>query len=199
MADDKRGRDKQGHDAERRQRERELRTELERREESEPAIEEVSDDALTSELGAVSFPATGEEILAALGEQSVRIGEDRYAIESLLARSRLERFESPAVVRVRVRRPRVAAAMKRIVEAADSASDADLPEKRRDAYEKSLRAMRALDPTDEDSGVRALTDWIVDHIEETGSLPSSRDVRREGAELAREYGYDVGNDEWLGV
>lgn len=199
MADDKQGRDKQAHDTERRQRQRELRTEMERRNEDEPPAEEVDLTDLDDALEAVEFPATGAELVDAVGDRSVTVGADRYAVEALLPESDVERFDRPEVVRVRVRRPTVASAMKQIVEAAGAVPNVEFTESVRDAYEKSLRAMAAVDTDDEDSGVRALREWIVERIDEKGKLPSSRDVRRRGAKIVREQGYEVRNDEWLGV
>lgn len=199
MADDKQGRDKQAHDAERRQRERELRTELERRDEAEPPVTDEELDELEAALEDVSFPATGAEVVAAVGDRTVTAGTDRYAVRSLLPDSDVETFPRREVVRVRVRRPTVAAAMKRIVEAAGTIPNGEFPATTRDVFEKSLRAMAAIDADDEDSGVRALRDWILDRIEENGELPRSRDVRRQGSKIAREYGYDVRSDDWLGI
>ena len=199
MADDKQGRDKQAHDAERRQRERELRTELERRNEPEPPVDERDLDEIDAALEDVPFPATAAEVVDAVGDRSVAAGGDRYAVKALIAESDVEQFERPETVRVRVRRPRVASAMKQVVEAAETIPNVEFPAKTRDAYEKSLRAMAAIDAGDEDSGVRALREWIVDRIEEKGKLPRSRDVRRQGAKIAREFGHEIRNDEWLGV
>lgn len=199
MADDKQGRDEQARNVERRQRERDLRTELERRNEVEPPVDDVDLDELEAALADVSFPATGAEVVDAVGDRTVTAGTDRYAVEELLPETDVERFESPNVVRVRVKRPTIASAMKRIVEAAESLPDAEFSESKRDAYEKTLRAMQALDTGDEDSGVRALADWVVEEIEESNRLPGSRDLRRRGAKLARKYGHEVRNDEWLGI
>lgn len=199
MADNKSGRDKQAHDADRRQRERALRAELERYDEAEPPVDDAELDEIEEELESVSFPATGAELVTVVGERRVTAGEESYALEDLLPANEVETFETPEVVRVRIRRPTVASAMKRIVEAADAVRDTEFSPKRRDAYEKSLRAMASMDADDEDSGVRALRDWILDRIEEKGKLPGSRDIRRQGAKIARGYGYEVRNDEWLGV
>ncbi|QKY19007.1 hypothetical protein B4589_000945 [Halolamina sp. CBA1230] len=199
MADDKQGRDKQAHDAERRQRERELRTELERRNEPEPPVDEADLDGIDAALEDVPFPATGADVVDAIGDRSVAAGGDRYAVKALIAESDVERFERPEIVRVRVRRPRVASAMKQVVEAAETIPNVEFPAKTRDAYEKSLRAMAAIDADDEDSGVRALREWVVDRIEEKGKLPRSRDVRRQGAKIARKHGHEIRNDDWLGV
>nr|WP_321163900.1 hypothetical protein [Halolamina pelagica] len=56
MADDKQGRDKQAHDAERRQRERAIQAELERYDETEPPVDDAELDEIEEELETVSFP-----------------------------------------------------------------------------------------------------------------------------------------------
>ncbi|KPN31018.1 hypothetical protein SY89_01760 [Halolamina pelagica] len=89
--------------------------------------------------------------------------------------------------------------MKRIVEASETIPNVEFSSSKRDAYEKTIRALQAVDAIDEDEGVHAITEWIVDRIEEKGKLPGSRDVRRQGAKITRGTGYEVRNDEWLGV
>ncbi|NHX36432.1 MULTISPECIES: DUF5789 family protein [Halolamina] len=199
MADDKRGRDKQAQDADRRQRERALQAELERYDEAEPPIEDAELDELEAELETVSFPATGAEIVDAVGERRVTAGQKTYAVEELLPEAEVETFEAPEVVRSRIQRPTVASAMKRIVEASETIPNVEFSSGQRDAYEKTIRALQAVDTLDEDEGVRAITDWIIEQIEEKGKLPESRDVRRQGAKITRNTGYEVRSDEWLGI
>ncbi|MFC6736984.1 hypothetical protein [Halolamina salina] len=199
MADDKQGREKQAADEERRQRERALRTELERYDEAEPPIDDAELDEIEAELETVSFPATGAEIVDTVGRRRVAAGQETYAVEELLPEAEVETYESPAVVRSRIQRPTIAMAMKRIVEASETIPNVEYSASQRDAYEKTLRALQAVDTLDEDEGVRAITDWIVERIEEKGKLPGSRDVRREAGKLTRESGYEVRNDEWLGI
>ena len=199
MADDKRGRDKQAADEERRQRERALRAELERYDEAEPPVDDAELDGIEAELDTVPFPATGAEIVDAVGERRVTAGEETYAVEELLPETEVETFEAPAVVRSRIQRPTLATAMKRIVEASETIPNVEFSASQRDAYEKTIRALQAVDTLDEDEGVRTITDWIVGRIEEKGKLPGSRDVRRQGAKITRGSGYEVRNDEWLGI
>ncbi len=199
MADDKRGRDKQAQDADRRQRERALRAELERYDEAEPPVDDAELDEIEAELETVSFPATGAEVVDAVGERRVTAGQDTYAVEELLPDAEVETFEAPDVVRSRIQRPTLASAMKRIVEASETIPNVEFSSGKRDAYEKTIRALQAVDTIDEDEGVHAITEWIVERIEETGKLPGSRDVRRQGAKITRKSGYEVRNDEWLGV
>jgi hypothetical protein len=199
MADDKQGRDDQADNANRRQRERALRTELERYDEAEPPVDDAELEELEAELETVSFPATAADVVAVVGERRVTAGQETYSVQELLPESDAETFEDPEVVRTRIQRPTLATAMKRIVEASEGISNVDFSTSQRDAYEKTIRALQAVDTIDEDEGVRAITDWIVERIEEKGKLPGSRDVRRQGGKITRKSGYEVRNDEWLGV
>lgn len=56
-----------------------------------------------------------------------------------------------------------------------------------------------LDAVDDDEGIGTVADWIVRHIDANGTLPGSRDVRRQAAKVCRANGYQVRNGEWLGV
>lgn len=199
MADDKKGRVKKSQDAEKRQRERELTTELARREEPEPPIDTAALADLESELESLTFPATGREIIAAVGDHDVKSVSDAYTIEGLLPETDVETFESPAAIRMRIQRPTVAVAMKRVVEATANLSDPTLSESQRDAYEKTFLELKAIDSDDDDDGVRAITDWIVERIEDKETPPGSRDVRRQAAKYCRANGYQVRDDEWLGI
>ncbi|MFW5934665.1 MAG: hypothetical protein ACOCQL_02315 [Halolamina sp.] len=199
MADDKQGRDEQAHDADRRQRERALRAELERYDEAEPPVDDAELDEIEAELETVHFPATGAEIVDAVGERRVTAGQETYAVQELLPEAEVETFEAPDVVRSRIQRPTLASAMKRIVEASETIPNVEFSSGQRDAYEKTIRALQAVDTVDEDEGVHAITEWIIERIEEKGKLPGSRDVRRQGAKITRSTGYEVRNDEWLGI
>jgi hypothetical protein len=198
MADDKSGRDEQAHNAERRQRERDLVTELERRDETEPPVEEATVEAVVGELADIAFPATGSEVVAAVGDRTLDAPEGTLGVEELVANTDAETFESPAAVRLRLRRPTVATAMKRIVEASHQNS-VSLDRSQREAYERTFRELAAIDAVDENEGIRVVADWAVDRIHEEGTLPGSRDVRRRAAKFCRANGYEVRNDEWLGV
>ena len=199
MADDKAGRDKQARDEENRQRQRDLAAELERADETEPPVDDAELGDFESELGALEFPATGAEVVAAVGDREVESSEGTYDVGELIPEADAETFDAPAAVRERVRRPTVAAAMKRIVEASETLPNADLRGSQRDAYEKTLRELKAIDADDDDEGVRAISDWIVERIRDKEKLPGSRAVRREAAKFCRSNGYQVRNDEWLGV
>lgn len=199
MADDKQGRDKQADNAERRQRERELRTELERYDEAEPPIDDAELDDIQAELDTVEFPATGAEIVDVVGERRLTAGQETYAVADLIPETAVETFEAPDVVRSRVQRPTVATAMKQIVEASETIPNVAFSSTQRDAYEKTLRALQAIDRLDDDEGVQTITNWIVDQIAEKGTLPDSRGVRRQAGKISRQSGYEVRNSEWLGI
>ena len=199
MADDKRGRDKQAHDAERRQREREIATELERGDEREPPVEAGELADVESELGGLTFPATGTEVVAAIGDREIESVEGRYSIEELVPETDEETFDSPAAVRVQVQRPTVAAAMKRVVEASETLRNTDFGWTQRKAYEKTFEELKAIDADDDDEGIHDISDWIVERIRDKEKLPTSRAVRREAATFCRANGYAIRNDEWLGV
>lgn len=199
MADDKDGREKQAQDAEKRQRERDLETELERGDEAEPPLERTELAAFETEIEALSFPATGAEIVAEVGDRVIESATASYTVGDLVSETEVETFESPAAVRERIQRPTIAAAMKRIAEAAAGYQSMDLSGSQRDAYEKTFRALKAIDADDDDEGVRVIREWIVDRIHDEEELPGSRDVRRRAAEFCRTNGYQVRNDEWLGI
>jgi hypothetical protein len=199
MADDKRGREKQADDADRRQRKRDVRAELRRGDEPEPPVELADLDEVERELGAVSFPATGSDVVSAVGDREVDADDGPYAVADLLPNSELDRFAEPADVRDRIQRPTVAGTMKRIVERADEAGANDLEGSQWSAYERTFLELEAIDAVDEDEGIRVVGDWVVARIDETGTLPGSRAVRRRAAKYCRANGYDVRNDEWLGV
>jgi len=199
MADDKSGREKQAQDAERRQREREIATELKRGDEVEPPVEATELGALESELEALDFPATGAAIVTAVGGIGVDTTEERYVIEELVPETDAETFDSPAAVGVLVQRPTVAAAMKRVVEASGALPNVEFRWTQRKAYEKTFEELAAIDATDDDEGIHAISDWIVERLHEKEKLPTSRAVRRQAAKFCRTSGYQVRTDEWLGI
>ncbi|NKE35817.1 hypothetical protein GWG54_08285 [Natronococcus sp. JC468] len=199
MADDKRSRDKQAHDAERRQREREIAAELERGDEIEPPMEAEELANLEAELEEVTFPTTGNEVVTAIGDHEIESVEGSYSIEELVPETDEETFDSPAAVRVQVQRPTVAAAMKRVVEASKTLRNTDFSWTQRKAYEKTFQELKAIDADDDDEGIQVIGDWIVERIRDKETLPTSRAVRREAAKFCRANGYQIRNDEWLGV
>lgn len=199
MADDKRGREKQARDADVRQRMRAIREELERTGEPEPPVDVEALAEAAAALESVPFPATGREVVEAIGDVELDAREGPMRADELLPDADAETFDSPTEVRFRLQRPTVASAMKRVVEAADEARDVELSGSQRDAYEKTFTALEDLAPTDEDEGIPYIRDWILDRLAQDGELPGSRSVRREAATFARENGYPVRKDEWLGV
>ncbi len=199
MADNKSGRDKQARDQERRQREREIAAELERGDEVEPPVDPSELAYFETALDAVTFPATGAELVSAIGDREIEAVDGTYAVADLVPDAEEETFEDPTAVRVWVQRPTIAAAMKRIIEASEPLPDEELGRSQRDAYEQTFRALGAIDADDDDEGIAVIADWIVERIDEKAKLPGSRDVRRQAAKFCRGNGYEIRNDEWLGV
>src|SRR6056297_2795245 len=199
MADDKRGREKQARDADRRQRARAIAAELERMEETEPPVPTDALEDLEAELDDVSFPATGAEVVGAVGNRTLASDEGLARVEELVPETEAEAFAVPADVVARVQRPTIAAAMKRVVEANAAVSNDRLSDSRRKVYEKTLRELKAIDADDDDEGVRVVSEWLVEQIREDETPPDSRAVRRKAATFCRENGYEIRNDEWLGI
>jgi hypothetical protein len=199
MADDKNGREKQARDANRRQRERDINTELERGDEPEPPVEAAELDDFESELESLEFPVTGTEIVATVGNREIELDDGGYTIEELVPETDEEVFDSPDAVRVQVQRPTVAAAMKRVIEASKTLPNTEFPWSQRKAYEMTFQELEAIDADDDDEGIQTISDWIVERIRDKETLPGSRDVRRQAAKVCRANGYEVRNDEWLGI
>jgi len=88
--------------------------------------------------------------------------------------------------------------MKRIVEASAQIQNVNFRPSQRDAYERTLQELKAID-ADDDEGVTVISEWIIARIREKDKLPGSRAVRREAAKFCRKNGYTVRNDEWLGI
>ncbi|WP_227134203.1 DUF5789 family protein [Halorubellus salinus] len=199
MADNKSGREKQADDADRRQRERDMKAAVARADEPEPPVDPAELVELDAKLEPVAFPATGHEVVAAVGDHEVESADGTYAVSELVPDAEVETFDSPDAVLKRVQRPTVAGAMKRVVEAAATLSNPEFPESQRDGYEQTFVALEDVDADDDDEPIRVIADWIVERIHEKEALPGSRDVRREAAKHCRRNGYPVRDDEWLGV
>lgn len=198
MADDKQGRDKQAHDAADRRWERDIAQELERMDETEPPVNDADLD-FRGTLETIEFPATAREVLEAVGDRQVQSGERTHTVAELVPNTDSVTYESPDVVTTRVRRPTVAAAMKRVLEASRSIPEGKLGGSQWEAYEKTFRALAAIDAADDDEPVEAVADWIIEQISDDEQLPGSRAVRREAARYCRENGYEIRTDEWLGI
>jgi hypothetical protein len=199
MADDKRGREKQARDADRRQRERDIGAELERGDEPEPPVTAEKLRGFESELEALAFPTTGTEVVATVGDREIESDDGSFTIKELVPETDEETFDSPAAVSAQVQRPTIAAAMKRVIEASETLPNTDFSWSQRKAYETTFRELKAIDADDDDEGIPAISDWIVERIRDEGTLPGSRDVRRQAAKFCRANGYQVSNDEWLGI
>ncbi len=195
MADNKSGRDDQADNEQRRQRQRDILAELERGDETEPPIGVDELEELEPELAAVTFPATGADVVEAVGDRSL----GPATIGDFLPETETETFADPQAVQQRLKRPTIASAMKRLIEANAAISNDRLRDSQREAYERTFRELRDIDAVDEDEGIGTVVDWVVEQIDETGKLPGSRAVRRQAAKVCRENGYEVRNDEWLGV
>lgn len=199
MADNKSSRDKQAHDEERRQMKRDQDEAQRRMGEPEPPIDEADLADIETELDELEYPATGADVVEAVGDEVVESVDTSYRVEELVPDTDAEAFESPSEVRGRVQRPTVAASVKRIVESVDTFQHSEFGESQREAYEKTLRELRGIDADDDDEGVYVVTDWIVEQIRDKEKIPSSRAVRKRAAKFCRENGYEVRNDEWLGA
>lgn len=199
MADNKRGREKQAHEAENRQREREIATAVARGDEPEPPIATADLDYIEEELTTLEFPVTATEVVTKLGDREIESPEWTYTIRDLVPDTDQETFAAPTEIRERIERPTVATTMKEIVEASETLAHADLRGSQRNAYQKTLRELAAFDPNDYDEGIHVVGEWIVHRIHENEKLPGSRDVRRRAAKYCRENGYEIRNDDWLGV
>ncbi|RNJ26833.1 DUF5789 family protein [Halosegnis longus] len=199
MADDKSGREKQARDADNRQRRRDIEAELERGDEPEPPIETDVLAALESELEPLSFPVTGAKLVAAVGDTDVPAPTETYTVAELVPDAEVETFDSPRAVRLQIQRPTVAMAMKRVVEASTGLPHRDRFGSQREAYLKTFHALQRLDGDDDDALVSAVAEWIVEQIHEKKEVPGSRAVRRQAAKLCRANGYQIRNDDWLGV
>ena len=134
-----------------------------------------------------------------IGDRAVELADERYTVEELVPEVDSERFDSPSALNVRLQRPTIAAAMKRVLEATDTLPNTQLSDSQRDAYEKTFQELKAIDTDDADEGIATIADWIVEHIREKESLPGSRDVRREAATFCRTNGYEIRNSEWLWI
>lgn len=202
MPDDKNGRENQAANEERRQREREVQEALERGDEPEPpTVDREFLGSLDEELDQLSYPTTSAAVVERFGDYEVET-EDASGpvpVADVLPSTDDETYESAADVRTRIARPTVGEAMTRIAEASRTVTDRDRLGSQRDAYEKTLRALAAIDADDDDEGVQVVTDWIVDHIQEKGTRPSSRQVRRRAAKFCRTNGYSVRTEDWLGA
>lgn len=199
MADDKDGREKQARDADDRQVRRDIAAELERGDEPEPQIDAADLDGVEAELESLSFPATGAEIIAAIGDRDIGPSAERYTVEQLVPQTDESLFDSPARVRARIQRPTVAVAMKRIVEASKALPNETLGGSQHDAYEKTLLELQRISPDDDDEAIGVIRDWVVDRIRDKEKLPTSRQIRRQAAKVCRQNGLQIRDDDWLGI
>lgn len=199
MADNKAGRDKQVQDADRRQRERAIEEELERMDDPEPPVDTSELAYFETSVETLSFPATGKDVVDAAGDETIEATDTTYTVAELVPETDVETYESPSALREEIQHPTVASAMKQVVEASAGLSNDSMGPSQADAYRRTFRELRAVDVLDDDEGIQTISDWIVEHIHETETLPDSRAVRREAASVCRDAGYEIRNDEWLGI
>jgi len=199
MADDKEGREKQARDEDDRQRRREIDAELERGDELEPEVDAADLEDVEAEIERLEFPVTGADIVATVGDREIGTAAERYTVEQLVPNTDRALFDSPDHVRVRIQRPTVAAAMKRIVEASEALPNEELDEAQYDAYEKTFLELKQISPDDDDEAIAEVRDWVVERIRDREKLPTSRGVRRQAATVCRRKGHKVRNSDWLGI
>lgn len=199
MADDKAGREDQARDEENRQRRRDVDAELERGDEPEPELDTADLGEVETELERLEFPTTGAEIVSRIGDREIASPAERYTVEQLVPDTDRAVFDSPDRVRVRIQRPTVAAAMKRIVEASEALPNEELDGSQYDAYERTFQELKRVSPDDDDEAIAEVRDWVVERIREKGKLPTSRGIRRQAAKVSRREGHRVRNSDWLGI
>ena len=199
MADDKQGREKQARDEDGRQRQRDVDAELERGDEPEPELDAVDLGDVEAEIERLEFPVTGAEIVETIGDREVGTAAERYTVEQLVPNTDRALFDSPDHVRVRMRRPTTAAAMKRIMEASEVLPNEELDGSQYDAYEKTFLELEQISPDDYDEAITEVRDWVVERIRDKGKLPTSRGIRRQAATVCRRKGHKVRNSDWLGI
>lgn len=193
MGDTKEGREDQAQDELERQRKRAVQEELERWGETEPPRE--LDDALED----LDYPVTTERVAETVGDYEVPVGDETIPVAEIVQRTTRDRFDSVEEARERIRRPSVAASLRRLLAVSREAGLEEDFRAREDTYEKTLRALEDVDADDEDEGIAAVTEWIVERVREKGSLPKSRRVRNYAAEFCRDNDYEIRDDAWLGA
>jgi len=195
MGDTKDGRESQARKDLERQQQRAVAEELDRWHETEPPR------ALEDELESLTYPVTAGEVAEGVGDHEVTVGDgEPIPVAEVVERSAVESFDSPEAVREHVRKPSVAASLRRLRAASDDAGLGSEYRAKEEAFEKTLRALEDVDADDDDDeGVAAVTAWVVERLAETGSLPKSRRVRNFAAAFCRENGHEVRDDGWLGA
>lgn len=194
MGDTREGREDQAQDELERQQQRAVQEELDRWHETEPPRE------LADALESLSYPVTADEVAETVGDYEVAVGDDEaIPVAEIVERSTVERFDSPDEARERIQKPSVAASLRRLRAASDDVGLGSEYRAKADTFEKTLRSLENIDADDDDEGVAAVTAWVVEHLDESGSLPKSRRVRNFAAAFCRERGYEVRDDDWLGA
>lgn len=83
-----------------------------------------------------------------------------------------------------------------VFDASQLKDERDTAKSRTNVYETALEELR--DKAGEDA-MWELQDWIIRRIEHRGDAPSGRNVRQQGAEIAREHGAEVSTNDFLGA
>lgn len=104
MADDKKGRDKQAHDEERRQRERDVAEARDRADEAEPIHDDPGERLgdLDDELEDHDYPATTDELIEAYGDYEVETQGGWKSIDDVFESVDDETYASADDVRSRI-------------------------------------------------------------------------------------------------
>jgi len=191
VGDTKDGRDKQARDEVKRDIERATREELARFHETEPPRE--LDDALEE----LECPAPAERVVGAAGEYEVQTEDDAIPVAEVVERSSRDRYESDDDARMKLRRPSVAASLRRLEAVSQETGLREQFRERRDACERTPRALEDVEEDDEDEGIAVVTAWAVEEMRENGGsqvaageeargevLPEQR-LRGPGRRLAR--------------
>lgn len=104
MADDKNARDEQAHNAERRQRERELKEARARGDEPEPVDAEPSEasESIEDVLADLDYPTTSLAAVEAIGDRWVETADGWQPLREVLESVDGETFDSAEALRTRI-------------------------------------------------------------------------------------------------
>lgn len=97
-------------------------------------------------------------------------------------------------VRERVRE--IDEAVKDVFDVSDRQDAKQKAGSRRNAYEKGIEEVKDIAGERE---AETLAEWIESEIRSRERFPSAREVRKQGADICRQAGYDVSTGSWLGA
>jgi hypothetical protein len=172
--------------------ERAPREELARSHETEPPRE--LDDALEE----LECPAPAERVVGTAGEYEVQTDDDAIPVAEVVERSSCGRYESADDARMKLRRPSVAASLRRLEAVSQETGLREEFRERRDACERTPRA-RGRRGRRRGRGHRRR-----DGVGRRGDAgqrggPKLRRARKRAAKFCRNNGYEVREDDWLGA